>query len=140
MPDREIIFNSRKRLFETNVKKKKKREEKRKIRYNSLSVREKRLPDDCLSRKILVIFVGKKKRKRKRFEIKSRDEEERDVHARQRNGIAISTWTIGRKEHDLHGASLVKIFSIRFDPPFLFFFPHASQHTLFLSILPLLLS
>lgn len=25
MPDREIIFNSRKRLFETNVKKKKKR-------------------------------------------------------------------------------------------------------------------
>lgn len=83
---------------------------------------------------------GEKKKKRKRFEIKSRDEEERDVHARQRNGIAISTWTIGRKEHGLHGASLVKIFSIRFDPPFLFFFPHASQHTLFLSILPLLLS
>lgn len=138
MPDREIIFNSRKRLFETNIKKKKKREEKRKIRYNSLSVREKRLPDDCLSRKILVIFVGEKKRKR--FEIKSRDEEERDVHARQRNGIAISTWTIGRKEHGLHDASLIKIFSIRFDPPFLFFFPHTSQHTLFLSILPLLLS
>lgn len=63
MPDREIIFNSRKRLFETNVKKKK-REEKRKIRYNSLSVREKRLPDDCLSRKILVIFVGEKKKKK----------------------------------------------------------------------------
>lgn len=66
MPDREIIFNSRKRLFETNVKKKK-REEKRKIRYNSLSVREKRLPDDCLSRKILVRFVGEKKKKKKKI-------------------------------------------------------------------------
>lgn len=140
MPDREIIFNSRKRLFETNVKKKK-REKKRErfdIILSQLGKRDYQMT--VYHEKYSLYSWGKKKRKRKRFEIKSRDEEEGDVHARQRNGIAISTWTIGRKEHGLHGASLVKIFSIRFDPPFLFFFPHTSQHTLFLSILPLLLS
>ena len=61
----------------------------------------------------------------KKKEIKSWDEEERDVHARQRNGIVISTWE-GRREHGLlhGGGSLIKIFSIHFDPPsFSFFSP-----------------
>lgn len=59
----------------------------------------------------------------KKKEIKSWDEEERDVHARQRNGIVISTWE-GRREHGLlhGGGSLIKIFSIHFDPPFFSFF------------------
>lgn len=60
----------------------------------------------------------------KKKEIKSWDEEERDVHARQRNGIVISTWE-GRREHGLlHvGGSLIKIFSIHFDPPPFSFLP-----------------
>lgn len=85
MPDREIIFNSRKRLFETNVKKKK-REEKRKIRYNSLSVREKRLPDDCLSRKILVIFVGEKKKEKEKDSKLNRETRKKETFTRD-NGM-----------------------------------------------------
>ena len=85
MPDREIIFNSRKRLFETNVKKKK-REEKRKIRYNSLSVREKRLPDDCLSRKILVIFVGGKKKEKEKDSKLNRETRKKETFTRD-NGM-----------------------------------------------------
>lgn len=72
----------------------------------------------------------------KKKEIKSWDEEERDVHARQRNGIVISTWE-GRREHGLlhGGGSLIKIFSIHFDPPPFSFLPPShifptSQRTL----------
>lgn len=70
----------------------------------------------------------------KKKEIKSWDEEERD--ARQRNGIVISTWE-GRREHGLlhGGGSLIKIFSIHFDPPPFSFLPPShifptSQRTL----------
>lgn len=71
----------------------------------------------------------------KKKEIKSWDEEERDVHARQRNGIVISIWE-GRREHGLlhGGGSLIKIFSIHFDSPLFSFsspvthFSHIKTH------------